>query len=526
MKKQLSLFLACSLLASVAGTTACGQTPEVDPTTGNNRVTYQIFVGSFSDSNGDGCGDLKGIINRMDYLNDGNIHSGKSLGVQTLWLSPIFSSPSYHKYDTDDYYKVDPQFGTEQDLKDLVDTAHARNVNVILDLAINHTSTSHPWFVAFKNSHSKGDTTDPYYDFYSYATAETKTPGCTYYELKNDPENGYYEGNFSSQMPELNYDNPAVRTAMLDVVKHYLDLGIDGFRFDAVRYIYYGEQSRNVEFWKWYQSELEAYKADVYTVGEDWAGDDEVIAYNEALNCFDFTMAQAEGKITSAVKQGGIQSYVNYVADFQAQITAKREGAAFCPFISNHDMDRSAGYLDMEDKQTYMAANLLILNSGTPYIYYGEEIGMLGSRGSANTDANRRLAMLWGDNDTIKDVRDATYPSSYQTNGTVKSQTKDKTSLLNHYASLIAFRRDNPAISNGIYSAANPKESGVGAFAITYQGKKYLLIHNIKQTDIDIDMTQYAGSYTIVGNVGQAMSKQNGTTLTVGNLSSVLLVKG
>ena len=134
----------------------------------NNRVFYEIFVGSFSDSNGDGIGDLRGIINRMDYLNDGDINSGKSLNVEGIWLSPIFKSPSYHKYDVTDYYQIDPTFGSEEDLVELINLCHERNVKIIIDLPINHTSKSNLWFLKFSQAHKENNIESPFYDFYSY----------------------------------------------------------------------------------------------------------------------------------------------------------------------------------------------------------------------------------------------------------------------------------------------------------------------------------------------------------------------
>ena len=136
-------------------------------TNNNNRVFYEIFPGSFSDSNGDGIGDLQGIINRLDYLNDGNINSGRSLGVQGIWLTPIFQSPSYHKYDVTDYYKIDPSFGDMSTLKSLIDECHKRNIKIILDLPINHTGHLNQWFSQFKHAHALNDESNPYYDFYS-----------------------------------------------------------------------------------------------------------------------------------------------------------------------------------------------------------------------------------------------------------------------------------------------------------------------------------------------------------------------
>ena len=137
------------------------------PTEDNARVFYEIFVGSFSDSDGDGTGDLRGIIRRMDYLNDGDPNSGKSLGVEGLWLTPIFKSPPYHKYDISDYYTIDPAFGTMEDLKDLIDGCHARGIKLILDLPINHTSTQNRWFKNFLNAHLMQNPGNAYYDFYS-----------------------------------------------------------------------------------------------------------------------------------------------------------------------------------------------------------------------------------------------------------------------------------------------------------------------------------------------------------------------
>ena len=243
--------------------------PEVDPIDDNYRTFYQIFVGSFSDSNNDGIGDIRGIINRMDYLNDGNIHSGKSLGVQGIWLSPIFTSPSYHKYDAKDYYQIDWRFGTEEDLKELIALCHERNVKVILDLAINHTSDSHEWFLKFKEARISGNADDPYYDYYSCVTSDERQGGIQYQKIAG--VDCWYECNFSGSMPELNFDNSAVREETLHLAKYYLDLGVDGFRFDAVKYIYYGDTARSVDFWEWYMSELRNIKPDIFCVGECWS---------------------------------------------------------------------------------------------------------------------------------------------------------------------------------------------------------------------------------------------------------------
>ena len=521
IKIILLLVVILTLVASLC-LSACGKEPAPDPTDDNYRVFYQIFVGSFSDSNGDGVGDLRGIINRMDYLNDGNINSGKSLGVQGLWLSPIFSSPSYHKYDATDYYSVDWEFGTEDDLKELVELCHSRNVKVILDLAINHTSTQNEWFRQFRDARRKGDTTNPYYDFYTCVRASEQVSGRTYKQIASNSE-WYYECNFDSGMPELNFDNDVVRAEVVKIAKYYLDLGIDGFRFDAIKYIYYNDTAQTVDFWKWYMQELKAIKPDIYTVGECWDPDDTILQYYPALNCFAFSAGtDPSGKIATAVRNNSVSAYTTYVTNLQKKILAANPEGMFVPFIANHDNDRAAGYLDVPDGNAYMAANLLMLTPGSPFVYYGEEIGMKGSRGGAQTDANRRLAMLWGDGDTVENPSGSTYKEEYQTNGTVASQLKDKNSLLNHYSKLVSIRVKYPEIARGMYSVLTVAKSGVGGFIVDYNGSKLAIIHNSSNEEVLIDIPE--GFATLGDFVGWNKAKIVKGQLKIGAKTSVILL--
>ena len=205
MKRFVILFLVLALLSGVSAAEEKG--PDMAD---NHRVFYEIFVGSFSDSDGDGTGDLRGIINRMDYLNDGDPASGKSLGIGGIWLTPIFLSPSYHKYDVTDYYRIDPVFGTEDDLKELVSLCHERNVKLILDLPLNHTGENNEWFTAFRNAHQAGDPSDPFYDFYTWLPSEEPAPAGRRFRNYGSLSLKV-EANFSDQMPELNFDNEQVR---------------------------------------------------------------------------------------------------------------------------------------------------------------------------------------------------------------------------------------------------------------------------------------------------------------------------
>lgn len=525
------LLLAAGMAVVSAGCGAGSQEElpaQVDPIDDNYRVFYEIFTGSFSDSDGDGIGDLRGIIDRMDYLNDGNINSGESLGIQGIWLTPIFSSPSYHKYDVVDYYEIDSDFGTQDDLVDLLRVCHDRNVKVILDLVLNHTSSSNQWFLSFAEAHRNGDTASPYYDYYTCVTKETQVSGRTYRQIPGC-ENEYYECNFSGDMPELNYDNEAVRQEALKIAKYYLDLGVDGFRFDAIKYIYFNDTGRSAEFWDWYMGELRAYKEDIYCVGECWSSDQETLEYVGSLNCFNFQIGQGEGVLTKAARNGQLNTYTGYIVGYQDKVLAENgKYGMMCNFLSNHDTDRAAGFLNVSTGNAQMAANLLILCSGSPFLYYGEEIGMKGTRGAANTDANRRLAMLWGDGDTVKDPVGTDFSADKQVNGTVREQLDDENSLCRYYAKVIAVRNRHPEIARGDYQAVSSKFSDLGGFEITYGDSRILLLHNTSTEEIEIELsslTGVSGEYTrITDHVGLGSGASlEGTTLKLGGRTSAVL---
>lgn len=493
------------------------------PYENNNRVFYEIFVGSFSDSNGDGIGDIRGIINRFDYLNDGDPKSGKSLGVEGIWLSPIFESPSYHKYDVSDYYTIDDEFGSMEDLKELVDLCHERNVKIILDLVLNHTGAQNQWFKDFCSAHRHGETDSEFYDFYTYNDS-IKLGNRVFYQIPSGEE--FYEGNFSSDMPELNFDNEKVREKVLEVADYYLtDIGVDGFRFDAAKYMYYGENPKNVEFWEWYMTKLREIKPDIYCVAEVWDSDSLTQEYAGAVNCFDFTMSQAEGMISSTTKLGDVNVYTSYVENYLNLVKAKNEQTTIVPFISNHDTDRAAGYMTVASNYAKVAANLYILGPGSPFIYYGEEIGLKGSRGSSNTDANRRLAMLWGDGDSIKDPVGTTFDAAKQTNGTVDILKSNGDSLLNYYKRLIMIRKANPEIALGDYKAITFKDTRLGGFSCTYEGSTVAVFHNTSGGTITVDLKDATDLNLthITDVIGISDASLEGTVLTLGEQTSVVV---
>ena len=538
MKRFLIFQLVICLLLAAAGCTPTqSEMPKhpTDPITGeillqgvgtaapnktNDRVFYQVFVGSFSDSNGDGIGDLRGLIERFDYLNDGDPNSGKSLGIEGIWLNPIFLSPSYHKYDTMDYYAIDHRFGTEADLRELIELCHERDVKIILDLVINHTSTHHFWFDQFCNAHKNNDTSNPYYDFYTYADAPVS--GRTFQQISGAKD--YYECNFSGDMPELNFDNDTVRKEMVTLAKTYLDMGVDGFRFDAAKYIYYGEESRNAEFWDWYMAELRAIKPDIYTVAEVWDADPATLPYFTSTNCFNFTISQQSGQIAKAARGGKVSALTYYMEQYLAQIKEKNPNAMPVSFITNHDMDRAAGFLPASMGYAQMAANLYILLPGSSFIYYGEEIGMLGSRGGASTDANRRLAMLWGDGDTVKDPTGANYKAE-QLNGTVADQLGKADSLYNHYKKVIAIRKANPEIASGTFTPLDVPGTKAGGFLSTLNENAVAVFHNTTTEPVQIDLSQLADfpCKALTAFVGLGEAALEGNVLTLAGQTTAIL---
>ncbi len=472
--------------------------PEGDLPEDNSRVFYEIFVSSFSDSNGDGIGDIRGIIDRMDYLNDGDPASGVSLGVEGLWLTPVFLSPSYHKYDVTDYYTIDPDFGTTEDLKELIALCHERGVRIILDLPVNHTGREHRWFRYFTFAQKVHDPKHDYYDFYVWAGDDSVPAGRSFTHLTGTGIS--YESNFAASMPELNFDNEKVREAVLDIAEYYLGLGVDGFRFDAAKYIYYGETAKSVAFWQWYTDEIRKIKPDAYLVGEVWDSDGVTESYSVCMDCFDFTLSQAGGLIAETAKAGDVDRYTAYTEKYLKNLDSVREGALFVPFVSNHDMDRASGYLTVGGGQMKAAANLYILGPGSPFIYYGEEIGLRGSRGAANSDANRRLAMRWGDGDTVRDPAETTYDPKKQTESTVAGLKGYGDSLYNYYKRLIMLRRANPEIARGEYTALSIPDSKLGGFIADLEGSSVMVIHNTTQRTIELDLAgvERGGEFTVL----------------------------
>lgn len=400
-----------------SSTTAYTTSPTSVDFKNNAVVGYQIQVATFADSNGDGIGDLRGIINKLDYLDN--------LNVNALWLTPVQDSESYHGYDTIDYYKIDARFGTLEDYRELVYKAHQKDIRVIMDLVVNHTSKNNHWFLksaqVAQGLDLYGNNID-YRDLYHwrYSTSTLQEPWYRFADT-----NYYYYGKFASSMPELNYDNQTTRDFMIDVAKYWLGFGVDGFRIDAVKHVYMADEvtpksgdtitqdgeysanlTKNLNFFKEFSSRLKSVYPDTYIVGENFDGWDQRIApylagmdslldfpgyYHFVNNNYHRYENNAYNEANSVVL-GKISMFDN----------ARKDKAILASFTSNHDVERMINHVNNSytgsgssvtethapiTLQNQLAsinkvkayASVVMLQPGLSFIYYGDELGMSGN---------------------------------------------------------------------------------------------------------------------------------------------------
>ncbi len=437
-------------------------------------VIYEIFVQSFYDSNADGIGDFDGITSKLDYL--------QNLGVEGIWLMPINPSPSYHKYDVTDYYDVHPDYGTMDNFKTLLSEAHTRGIKVIMDLVVNHCSSEHPWF-----QQALADENSEFRDYFVWATQNLiDEKGTATKKITEDSDNirqwnevegqnEKYFAYFWSGMPDLNYDNPKLKNEIFEIGQFWLkDVGVDGFRLDAVKHIFPDNRAEdNHRFWIEFRQEMEKIKPDVYLVGEVWDKAEVVAPYlNGIKSLLNFDLGFA---ITDAVNRtdatGLIEKYKE-INDYYLSIT---DDFIDGTFIKNHDQDRILSALENNEDQAKMAAALLLTLPGTPFIYYGEEIGMKGLK----PDENIREPFLWANSDSGQTKWMESKYSVPNRVAPLSQQMSDPASIYNHYKKLIAFRNSNQHIKLGSISSIDIQNSSVCAFNRELGGEFIEVYHNL-----------------------------------------------
>ena len=507
MRLSASLLLAAA--ACAAHKPAASSSDPSLQTWANGAVFYEVFVRSFQDSNGDGKGDLKGLISRLDYLNDGA--AGTGLGVDALWLMPVFGSPSYHGYDTTDYENVNYDYGSNDDLARLCAEAHKRGMHVVVDLVLNHTSSQHPWFRDSASSPGAA-----HRDWYVWGPSDPgwgqpwNPGGHTWYGLHG----AYYYGLFWSGMPDLNYRNQAVRDEAKRLAALWLSRGVDGFRLDAARYLIetgggpgQADTAETHQFWREFAAHVRNVKTDAVLIGEAWTETPIIAQYYGSTSAvpggdelplnFDFPLAE---QIVSGVRAGKADGIAAKLAEVRAAYPA---GATDVPFLANHDQQRVASQLHDDPALLRSAAAVLLMLPGTPFLYYGEEIGL--DNGPGGADEEKRTPMPWDATSGHGFTTGQPWHSFAPGTATVADQAFDPASLLSRYRQLIKARHASAALTRGSLQMV----SGTGpllAFIATSGTERVLVAHNLgaQATDGPIPLTA-GGADSVFADAGASL---------------------
>ena len=438
-----------------------------NPAWAEKSVFYQIFVRSFYDSNGDGIGDFNGITQKLDYIKD--------LGVNAIWLMPINKCESYHGYDIVDYYDIQSEYGTFEDLENLINECHKRDMRIIMDLVINHTSYHNPWFVeALKDKNSE------FHDRYIFVDDPEKE-----FNVRTAENGERFYAVFSTHMPDLNYNNKNVRKEMLNVSDFWLDKGMDGFRLDAAKFID-EDMSVTHDWWKEFTKHVHKKNPGAFIVGENWITKLDEISefYGDMNSSFNFNLCETIGKMAQG-QTVDIASRVNNMREKYFEVAEAKGSVNKYPvdstMIGNHDMDRIASILRGNEGRIKMAATMLFTLPGTPFIYYGDELGQKGM----SPNPNRREPMDWyagayGEGMTKMnryDFKNMTYTIDYD-GISVEEEINDPDSIYSHYKKLIQIRRDNDFVFTGVCENIDCKNFGMARYK-TYNADKSAFIDTV-----------------------------------------------
>jgi len=460
--------------------TSCARTAEAPVVAAGDQewtrgaVCYEIFVRSFADSDGNGIGDFNGLTAKLDYVNDGNPDTKTDLGASCLWLMPVAQSPSYHGYDVADYYTIESDYGTNDDFKRFMTEAHRRGIRVLVDMVLNHASSEHPSFKA-----AVSDTTSPYRGWYRFSpTSLGKGPWGADAWHKSPAGNEYYYGVFWSGMPDLNYGSEAVREEAKKVATFWLrDMDVDGFRLDAIPYLTEDGACLSgcpatYAYLREYAAHLQSVKPGAYTVGEAWGPIDMVMPYypDQLTSYFGFELSDS---LLAAVNRGTLGGMLSGYLRLQDTLPAHR----WSPFLTNHDGTRAMTRVGGDMSKARVAATLLLTLPGLPFVYYGEEIGMIGDK----PDERLRTPMQWspkaGLGFTTGKPWESAQPDSFTI--TVDAQNADPGSLLNLYRQLINLRRQNEALATGTLVPVTASSPGVAAYLRGAGSHTVLVVANL-----------------------------------------------
>ena len=464
-----------------------------------SSIYYQIFVGSFSDSNDDGIGDINGIIQKLDYL--------ETLNIKGIWLTPIHPSDSYHKYDVKDYYSIDSDFGTIDDFKTLVKECDKRNIDIIMDLVLNHTSNKHPKFIEASAAMSNNQLDNPVINNYIF----TKKRNDLSTKIN---DNLYYDSSFGGHMPDLNLSNEDVFNEIMNISKYWIDLGVSGFRLDAVIH-YFKSNQTNIEFLNKYTSKLKEYKEDIFIVGEAWSNNSTLLnLYNSQINSlFNFDMSGTNGKIVDSIRRNNGYNLSYWLVNYQNELKHISPNSIDSIFISNHDQGRSRGYLYTSKEKQFLLNNVLLLSPGNVFIYYGEEFGMLGS----GIDENKRLAMPWGDSNTCNNPVKSNYKNI---DTSLSQQQEQEDSMYNHYKLLSNIRLSYPILGNSNISLLDNSISELYAIKHDDGTQKVIVFHNFSDHFVDYKLDEKIIKYDLINYEKESIISE---TISIAPYSSIIM---
>ncbi|HSU14579.1 alpha-amylase family glycosyl hydrolase [Longimicrobium sp.] len=508
-----------SIAALVVAVPATAQVPAAPDTAWERGGTcYEVFVRSFQDSNGDGIGDLNGLIQKLDYINDGNPQSQRDLGANCIWLMPVAESPSYHGYDVSNYYRVEPDYGTNDDFKRLMAEAHRRGIRVLVDMVLNHSSSEHPAFQA-----ALRDPSSPYRSWYRFSPTE---PGPGPWGgpawRKSPVRDEYFYGVFWEGMPDLNYQTPAVREEAKKVATFWLtEMGVDGFRLDAVPYlveegtVLSGSPGTHALL-REYAAHVNRVKPGAYTVGEVWDSTAAMLQYypDQLTSYFTFEVSDS---LLAAVNRGSAKNLLAGYLRLQQALPPTR----YSPFLRNHDQTRTMTVFGGDRAKARLAAVLLLTLPGIPFVYYGEEIGMSGDK----PDERLRTPMQWtgapGAGFTTAKPWEALQPDSATAN--VAAEERDPRSLLNLYRGLIHGRAANPALAAGRLIPVTASHDAVAAYLRRDGGRAVLVVANLGKTPVSGATLAAAAGALQPGRYlpTDLLTHASATPLTVGRAGAV-----
>lgn len=439
-----------------------------------STITYEIFVRSFCDSDGDGIGDFRGVASKASYL--------KELNVGCVWLMPINESPSYHGYDVMDYCSTNEDYGTIEDFCYMLDVLHQNGIKVLIDFVANHTSSQHSWF-----TEALSNPDGPYGEFYEISDTQGSGSGWVY----NSQYKKYYRAYFAATMPDLNYKNKAVWTEMENAAGYWLDLGVDGFRLDASMHID-TDASVTHAWWQDFESYVKAKNPDAFVVGENWVNSVDTVAsfFADMDSSFDFPlqsqlMGLASGNQMDIV--GFVNTSLNKYAKSAATTPDIAKTSVMTTFLNNHDQTRTVSTLGSVEKAKLAAAIQFTL-PGMPFIYYGEELGQK----SDGNDPNRREPMDWyasATGDGMCKVDSSFWGASTRftvaNDGiSLEEETGDSDSIYNYYKKLTKLRTDYPIFFSGDYTTVSSKS--LNCYTVTDEGSSYgmFVAHNVTGGEI------------------------------------------